>query len=316
MSAIRRRWYLRYPLALLSVAIFILMFGTVYSEVTARDACQVLAETRRSDPPPNLPRLFHYQSKTNELTDETSTWMAVLGIDADGDSQEYPDIRLDDMASAAGKWTSVYWSDESCLRLVEEHFPTFADTYKSFPHTIQRVDSCRYLILSKYGGVYADTDISLHAKDANELERLIPDGVGLVESPFRYNEVWQNSLMTATATGHPFWDTVIKVMVEREGSGNVLSTTGPRMIGDAVQRYRHYIAYSSSKGRGGNIHTLPCELFQRLPMGQWDTTFLNVLGRDVLARAVPMRGCGRYGDGKCEVTRHSGKASWTKESLI
>ena len=44
-----------------------------------------------------------------------------------------------------------------------------------------------YLILYKYGGVYADTDISFHS-NATIFEQLLPHGVGLVESPFRYNE--------------------------------------------------------------------------------------------------------------------------------
>ena len=318
---IRRRWHLRYPLLLLSILVVVLIFGAVYSEVTTRDPCHVLEEMRQlkngSDSgSTNFPRLFHYQSKTNEITEETITWRAVLDVEAD--SQEYPHIisKADDPTNNNNnEWVTVYWSDASCLKLVEEHYPNFLRTYQSFPHTIQRVDSCRYLILSKYGGVYADTDISLHAKDAKELESLIPDGVGLVESPFRYNEIWQNSLMTATVPNHPFWDTVVDIITERGGSNKVLSTTGPKMIGDAVERYRSNNTNRQDGGRG-EVHTLPCELFQRLPSGQWDTSLLNILGRDVLARAVPMRGCGRYGDGRCEITRHAGKASWTKESLV
>jgi len=311
---LHRRWYLAYPLIVLGAVSCVLIFGTLYSDLTTRDPCKVLEESKRSDgdAPATMPRLFHYQSKTDALTEETITWRTVLQIS--DDSQSYPNI--DTPKSSGSEWKSVYWSDDACKRLVEEHFPTFADTYSSFPHTIQRVDSCRYLILSKYGGVYADTDISLHTAKAEELEQLIPDGVGLVESPYRYNEVFQNSLMTATATGHPFWDVAVEIMKERKGSNVVLSTTGPKMIGDAVEHYRSLQQETNgeSDGKDTAVHTLPCELFQRLPSGEWDTTFLNVLGRDVLARAIPMKGCGRYGDGRCEITRHAGKASWTKDA--
>ena len=105
-------------------------------------------------------------------------------------------------------------------------------------------------------------------------------------------------------------------MKERKGSNVVLSTTGPKMIGDAVERYRSLQLETNGENdrKDAAVHTLPCELLQRLPSGEWDTTFLNVLGRDVLARAIPMRGCGRYGDGRCEITRHAGKASWTKDA--
>jgi mannosyltransferase OCH1-like enzyme len=238
---------------------------------------------------------------------ETETWMKLL--DMSSKSQEYPNIISD-----SSRWTAVYWSDDSCRKLVDDQFPRFLLTYNSFQHNIQRVDSCRYLILSSYGGVYSDTDISIHASDASDFEHLIPNGVGLVESPFRYNEVWQNSLMTATAPGHIFWNITIDIMMERAYEYNVLSTTGPKMIGDAVERFRKRYGHESNKIH--DVHTLPCELFQRLPLGEWGTTFLNVLGREVLARAVPMQGCGRYGDGRCEITRHAGRASWTNDAVI
>jgi len=228
---------------------------------------------------------------------ETESWRNILNIK--NASQIYPNVQASDES-----WSFVFWSDESCAALVRDHFPSFATVYSGFPYNIQRIDSCRYLILSKYGGVYADTDISLHS-NVNTFERLIPNGVGLVESPYRYNEVWQNSLMTASQPEHPFWEIVIKIMIERAGSDFVLSSTGPRMIGNAVERFRRL---------NQDIVTLPCEIFQRLPVGDWETSISQIFAREVLARAIPMRGCGVYGDGKCEVTRHVGKASWTKES--
>ena len=205
---------MRYSFAVIVLALAILAFGTIYSDLTARDPCAVRQEMTRTEPL-HIPRYLHYQSKTSEMTEEIRTWQRGLNI-IDTASLEYPGISLAD----ADAWTTVYWSDEACRKLVEEEFPTFADTYHKYFHTIQRVDSCRYLILSKYGGIYADTDVSLHTVNVEELERLIPDGVSLVESPFRYNEMWQNSLMTATIPGHPFWDVVISIMMEITTSQN------------------------------------------------------------------------------------------------
>eukprot|EP00804_Cyclotella_cryptica_P007049 CCRYP_019913-RA/>CCRYP_019913-RA protein AED:0.35 eAED:0.35 QI:0/0/0/0.5/1/1/2/0/297 len=260
-SRFGRSWkfFMKPFVAIASITIAVLGFGTIYSNVTSRDPCQVLAESISVNVSENLHRLFHFQSKTRDLTHETKTWVKLLAMSP-------------------------------------------------------RVDSCRYLVLSMYGGVYADTDISIHASSVNEFERLIPDGVGLVESPYRYNEIWQNSLMTASSPGHVFWNITIEIMIERGTDRNVLSSTGPKMIGDAVERFRY--RYVNGNNEINDVRTLPCELFQRLPLGEWDTTFLNVLGREVLARAVPMQGCGRYGDGKCEITRHVGKASWTNDAGI
>ena len=321
--------YALYPLIFMIVAAAILLFGTLYSRLTSNDPCKILESTvnkKRSSllstttsSLSSMPRLFHYQSKTPALSEETQSWRNLLHM-KETNSQVYPNIlTLDD-----GGWSSVYWSDESCMALVREHFPSFLSTYENFAHTIQRVDSCRYLILYKYGGVYADTDISFHS-NATIFEQLLPNGVGLVESPFRYNERWQNSLMSATIVHHPFWNTVMDIMMERGGSDAVLTSTGPSMIGDAVDRWEEQQQTlqhlrngnsntldntNTNNDDGGGVHTLPCELFQRLPTGDWDTTLLNILGREVLARAIPMRGCGVYANGKCEITRHRGRASW------
>ena len=182
----RRRFIVKIFLLLTFLTIFILTFGTVYSNMTSRDACQVLREISSDDNPPrDLRRLFHFQSKTRDLTKETKSWMKVLEMHPT--IQEYPNIK----SSSASIWTAVYWSDDSCKKLVQDYFPNFLPVFKSYPHNIQRVDSCRYLILYMYGGVYADTDISLHAIDATEFERLLRPGVGLVESPYRYNEKFQ-----------------------------------------------------------------------------------------------------------------------------
>jgi hypothetical protein len=255
-----------------------------------------------------LLKLYHYQSKDDAITPEVQSWLQELEISSP--SQIYPNIE-----ASSEHWTSVYWSDESCQQLVQDHFSSFLDTYTSFPHNIQRVDSCRYLLLKQYGGIYADTDFSLHSKLITDL---IPDGIGLVESPYRYNENVQNSLMTASAPNLPFWDKVIELIQQRKGSNKILSTTGPKLLDDAVAQSRDHKNDNHSSDKttllAPGVHVLPCELFQRLPVGQWDTTFLNILGRELLSRAIPMKGCGSYGDGRCEITRHTGKASWTKSS--
>ena len=304
----RQHMFVKTLISVIVMTFAILGIGTIYSNLTSRDPCHVLKEFTHESTLENLPRLFHFQSKTLDITDETNTWMTVLSMSST--IEQYPNIKSD----YSSNWTAVYWSDESCKQLVKDHVPGFLPTYMSFLHNIQRVDSCRYIILSVYGGVYADTDVSIHTTNAEEFEYLIPEGVGLVESPYRYNEVWQNSLMTASSPGHVFWNITIEIIMERQGESGVLSSTGPKMIGDAVDRFRQHYLHGSNDTH--YVHTLPCELFQRLPLGEWDTTLLNIVGREVLARAIPMQGCGRYGDGRCEITRHNGRASWTRYAGI
>jgi hypothetical protein len=39
-------------------------------------------------------------------------------------------------------------------QLITEKFPWFLDTYKAYPHNIQRADVLRYFVLYEFGGIY------------------------------------------------------------------------------------------------------------------------------------------------------------------
>jgi len=89
-------------------------------------------------------------------------------------------------SSSDSSYAHLYWSDSSCLDLVTVSYPHHLPLYTSFPHNIQRIDACRYFILDMYGGIYADTDVSLHDFPSDKpfpdkLSNVLPSGVGLIE---------------------------------------------------------------------------------------------------------------------------------------
>ena len=51
--------------------------------------------------------------------------------------------------------------------------------YNNYPKTIQRVDTVRYFILYKYGGIYADMDYVVKKNFFNELEK---EKINIIES--------------------------------------------------------------------------------------------------------------------------------------
>ena len=57
------------------------------------------------------------------------------------------------------KWIYKLWNEDDILCLIQDKYSWFHDTYTSYPYTIQRCDSARYLILLEYGGVYCDLDV-------------------------------------------------------------------------------------------------------------------------------------------------------------
>ncbi|KAK6604592.1 putative glycosyl transferase [Botrytis cinerea] len=55
-------------------------------------------------------------------------------------------------------WKYVLWTSEKSLFLIKTHYPSFLQTYISYPTHSQRVDAVKYLLLHKYGGVVMDLD--------------------------------------------------------------------------------------------------------------------------------------------------------------
>ncbi|GMI57719.1 hypothetical protein ScalyP_jg2319 [Parmales sp. scaly parma] len=168
---------------------------------------------------------------------------------------------------------------------------------------IQRVDASRYFILYHFGGVYADLDYEILT---NDLWYYLPTNkVGLVESPYLYNELVQNSFMSSPVNSE-FWPLVFDTLERNKHSG-VLKSTGPGMLTDVIR------TASPSLWR-----VLDCENFQRLPYGEWKgNKFVNVLGREVLSRLYPMKSCGDFNNiMNCHLGKHHGSASWTNEALV
>ena len=54
--------------------------------------------------------------------------------------------------------------------------------YKSYKHKIQKADLARYIILRKYGGIYADFDIKLHTHLDKILSTTKKDFICVVEA--------------------------------------------------------------------------------------------------------------------------------------
>ena len=189
----------------------------------------------------------------------------------------------------------MYWTDAACLSLITDHYPDFLPVYEAYGLNIQRLDSCRYHILDRHGGIYKDGDLALvlptptatpppptpttptrpsssalaprqdgggsggisssaaavlpsetsrpnYDKYAVRLLRQLPScGVGVIESPYKYNEDVQNSFMSSVP-GHAFWkEIVFPLLRERRDVKGVLMSTGPGLLTEAIRRWEERI---------------------------------------------------------------------------
>lgn len=135
-----------------------------------------------------------------------------------------------------------YYDDDDCLAVVRDEFPDYLEAYLRLPRAIQRADFFRYLIVYRYGGLYADIDMEC-LRPFDRFFQL----TGLVlsvetrltrtrQGELGYRQPWQiANCVFAAEPRHWFMQQVIQETV-RTSAGQVTSdvnvedTTGPRML--------------------------------------------------------------------------------------
>lgn len=141
-------------------------------------------------------------------------------------------------------WEYRFWSDAALENLVADHCPELLSIYRSYPSGVQRSDAARYMILHKFGGVYADLDTTCLAP----LEPLAAERrVVLAQEPSEHNtqhSVWRgldqmifNGTM-ASPVGHPFWPCVFKNLQLSKDARNTLDATGPLLLTGCARQFK------------------------------------------------------------------------------
>jgi hypothetical protein len=233
-------------MALLVVSCIIYQVGyVVWEAINFGDPCQIASEIRlqfSSSPRIKLtkqllplPKIIHQQWKTEDIPmglfkNVNSEWKSL-----------YPEP----------EYQHILWTDTKMRALIEERFPWFLSIYDNYSTNIQRADASRYFILYTYGGIYADLD---YEPFVNFWRDIPADRVSLIESPYYFNEQVQNSLM-ASPKEDPFWNITFDLLQERHESKDILYSTGPVLVDEAIRRTPH----------NSWIHILNCKNFQRIP---------------------------------------------------
>ncbi len=143
-------------------------------------------------------------------------------------------------------WQYTLWTDDDLLAFVRAEFPDLLELYNAYPNAVQRADLGRYLLLYRFGGVYADMDTDCLAgfDPVTGDDRVI-----LCEEPSTHwqqatslgmKRMYFNGTMASPA-GHPFWRHVIDYTYKCRHAGpkDVLDSTGPLMFSGAIAAYPH-----------------------------------------------------------------------------
>jgi glycosyltransferase involved in cell wall biosynthesis len=137
-----------------------------------------------------------------------------------------------------------FWTDDDIGRFVAEEHPALLPVFRGYADPIARIDLARYLILRRFGGVYADLDfeclrpidgmlegrsfvVGLEPEEHGRLAKAAERGLPRILCPS----------FLASVPGHPFWDHLLARLVEARQCGDVLDATGPFLLTRAHAGY-------------------------------------------------------------------------------
>lgn len=267
--------------------VLVLLISSFRNFCIVEDPCDVMARNiasragRSSKKQLLLPKIIHQQWKTSENIPKMFF------------HEEF------DRLFPAPEFSHIIWTDKTMRDLIASQFPWFLQTYDRYKKNIQRADAARYFILYYYGGVYADMD---YQPIVNFWSLLPADRPALVESPYTYDSILQNSLMSSPPR-HPFWNATFAMLMSRDKTNDVLESTGPNMLEKVYleQQKMNQLSYPA---------LLACENFQRVPYSK-DTLWITNVFRRLMSWTWMMKPCGDIHDLRCLVGIHHGVASWT-----
>lgn len=52
----------------------------------------------------------------------------------------------------------TFWTQEMVDTLIDEYYPNIRELFRNYPHWVHRADVARYVIISRFGGIYLDMD--------------------------------------------------------------------------------------------------------------------------------------------------------------
>jgi mannosyltransferase OCH1-like enzyme len=145
-------------------------------------------------------------------------------------------------------WEFHLWNEHECLRLVEEHVPSFLKTYKAYRHTVCRVDAMKYVLAYLFGGVAMDMDILCF----KTMDTIIKHYDMVLTRESKDNIC--NDFVYASRPRHPFLKFVLDKLSSNKkpsSSKSPVELTGPRFLQSCYDKFNRHLP--------GSVHIVPFE---------------------------------------------------------
>lgn len=106
-------------------------------------------------------------------------------------------------------YTYLFYTDSDMESFMNSFDPTFKlNVFDKLPTKIMKIDTFRYCLLYKLGGVYVDLDYQfIKTFDFSIHSLTLPLSVGCIDNEFKIN-----NCVLASTPNHPFWKTVLDTL--------------------------------------------------------------------------------------------------------
>lgn len=170
----------------------------------------------------SIPTILHQTWKTSELPEQFARFQ-------DTWRKHHP------------RWEIRLYDDADCRRLVVADYPELIELYDALPTNIQRADLFRYLVVHRFGGVYADLDMECY----RSIEPLLAGRSCVFGTEATFGEALRRNLnyrspyqvancIFAASRGHAFFRLLLdRIRLPTDGAcsdDQVEETTGPRFL--------------------------------------------------------------------------------------
>ncbi len=156
-----------------------------------------------------------------------------------------------DFFSFSKKWPILFpeceyklWSEEQYLPLIEDYSASLLAAYQRAPNFACKSDIARYVILHKYGGLYADTDYEPF-KNAEYLMQdmdLVVVAMHLSKNKRLFGDFKYNTAWIYATPGHTLFQTMLTKIEHTPFDAKqfrpfdyIWTITGPKAFGNAIE---------------------------------------------------------------------------------
>lgn len=175
----------------------------------------------------------------------------------------------------------ILWYDDDGVngidKFVEENYPQYYSYYKELDHHIMQIDFARYLILHKYGGIYADMDVFCYQ---NFYDDLNINSLCLLEGCKEGDKV-ENAIIAAPPNCNFFIDVIelsfdrfynYKSNKEKYGKTYKIEDYVLEILGPAAFSDVYYDYYEDKVLYKGEVYIMPKSLYN-MPYYTYDKSY-------------------------------------------